>query len=81
MTGKQKVPKYSLLEYIEKYSANHHPKIPQDHYKRVFYENIDVLVPSVRERFDQHTFLAFEQLESLLLKALQSQDISKEHYL
>ena len=79
---KRKAPNYSILEYIEGYDTSnataHHPETPRDHYRGVFYESIDGLVSSVRERFDQPSFLVFEQLESLLLKALQGQDTSKE---
>ena len=79
---KRKAPNYSILEYIEGYHTSnataHHPETPRDHYRGVFYESIDGLVSSVRERFDQPAFLVFEQLESLLLKVLQGQDTSKE---
>ena len=41
-----------------------------------FYQAIDVLIFSVRDHFDQPSFLASEQLEPLLLKALKSEDTS-----
>lgn len=79
---KRIAPNYSILQYVEGYNTSsttaHHPETPRDHYRSVFYGSIDALVSSVRERFDQPSFLVFEQLESLLLKALQGQDISKE---
>ena len=57
-------------------SQGHHPNSPRDHYRRVFYNAVDVLLSSVRDRFDQPSFLVFEKLESLLVKALKGEDFS-----
>ena len=42
------------------------------------YQAIDVLIFPVRDHFDQLSFLVFEQLEALILKALKSEDASSE---
>ena len=42
------------------------------------YQAIDVLIFPVRDHFDQLSFLVFEQLEALLLKALKSEGASSE---
>ena len=81
LNQKRRAPNYSILQYVEGYNSaanSHHPETPRDHYRSVFYESIDVIVSSIRERFDQPCFQVFEQLESLLLKSLQGEDTNEE---
>ena len=78
---KRKEPKYSLLHYLEGYESRseaHHPTIPCDDYRKQFYQAIDVLISSVRDHFDQPSFLVFENLESLLIKTLKGEETSAE---
>ena len=78
---KRKEPKYSLLHYLEGYESRseaHHPTTPRDHYRKQFYQAIDVLISSVSDRFDQPSFLVFENLESLLIKILKGEETSAE---
>ena len=77
----RKYPKYSILHHVEGCQSNsqgHHPNSPRDHYRQEFYNAVDVLLSSVRDRFDQPSFLVFEKLESLLVKALKGEDCSCE---
>ena len=78
---KRKEPKYSLLHYLEgnkSESEAHHPTTPRDHYRKQFYQAFDVLISSVRDRFDQPSFFVFENLESLLIKTLKGEETSAE---
>ena len=78
---KRKEPNYSLLHYPEGYenrSEAHHPTTLRDHYRKQFYQTIDVLISSVRDRFNQPSFLVFENLESLLIKTLKGEETSAE---
>ena len=78
---KRKEPNYSLLHYPEGYenrSEAHHPTTLRDHYRKQFYQTIDVLISSVRDRFNQPSFLVFENLESLLIKTLKGEETSTE---
>ena len=78
---KREEPKYSLLNYLEGYESRseaHHPTTPRDHYRKQFYQAINVLISSVRDRFDQPSFSVFENLESLLIKTLKDEEISTE---
>ena len=78
---KRKEPKYSLLHYLEgneSRSEAHHPTTPRDHYRKQFYQAFDVLISSVRDRFDQPSFFVFENLESLLIKTLKGEETSAE---
>ena len=76
---KRKGPKYSLLHYLEgngSRSEAHHPTNPHDHHQKQFYQAFDVLISSVRDRFDQPSFFVFENLESLLIKTLKGEETS-----
>ena len=78
---KRKAPNYSILQYVEgcqSTASSHYSENPRDHYREFFYESIDALVSSVRERFEQPSFLAFEQFVSLLLKSIRGEDTSQE---
>ena len=78
---RRKKPRYSVLQYFEGCNSTaeaYYPDSPRDHFREQFYNAIDVLVFSVKERFDQPSFLVFEKLESLLLKALKGEDYSSE---
>ena len=78
---KRKEPNYSLLHYPEGYenrSEAHHPTTLRDPYRKQFYQTIDVLISSVRDRFNQPSFLVFENLESLLIKTLKGEETSAE---
>ena len=73
---KRKKPKYSLLHYLEGYESR--SEAPHDHYRKQFYQAIDVLISSVRDRFDRPSFLVFENLESLLIRTLKGEETSAE---
>ena len=66
------------LEGYESRSEAHHPTTSRDHYRKQFYQAIDVLISSVCDRFDQPSFLVFENLESLLIKTLKGEETSGE---
>ena len=70
-----------MLHYLEGYKSRseaHHPITPRDHSRKQFYQAIDVLISSVRDRFNQPSFLVFENLESLLIKTLKGEETSAE---
>ena len=74
----RKAPTYSILQHVEGYNSSetssHHPECPRDHHRVLFYEAVDALVSSVQERFNQPSFLIFEQLESLFIKTLKGEE-------
>ena len=78
---KRRAPNYSVLQYVEGYNAEggeYHPDSPRDHFRQIYLQAIDVLVTSIKDRFNQPSFLAYERLESFLLKGLRDEDISGE---
>ena len=38
----------------------------QDHYRRIYFETIDLLIDAIHERFQQRGYLILQQLESIL---------------
>lgn len=52
------------------------PETSEDLYHRVYFEALDSIIAAITERFDQPSFQVYMKLESLLLGAVSSQDIS-----
>ena len=78
---KRKYPNYSILQYVEGWQSkgqSHPPDSPRDHYRQEYYNAIDVLTSSVRDRFDQSSFLVFQNLESLMIKTIKGENFSCE---
>ena len=44
----------------------------------IYFESIDLMVNAIEQRFDQPSFAAYAKMGSLLVKALNSQDSSRE---
>lgn len=55
-----------------------HPSTPQDHFRRIYFESIDLLVTAIQERFNQPAFLIYQTLEDLLLKTVRGEDTLTE---
>ena len=70
---KRKRPNYgSLNDYfqVEGYSnsANtYHPTTPEQYFRQQYFENLDLIISSIKDRFNQPTFMAFLKIEELLL--------------
>ena len=56
----------------------YHPNTPRDHYRLIYYEALDSLITSLKERFNQPCFKASENVESLLPKSLSNESIANE---
>ena len=55
-----------------------YPTTPQDHYRRVYFEAIDLMVNAIDLRFNQASYRVYEKMESFLVKCLNCQDYSTE---
>ena len=78
---KRKAPNYSILQFIDGHSSEtpaHHPDTSRERYRAIYYEAIDSMVGSIKDRFKQPSFEVYEHLESLLLKSISSIDASKK---
>ena len=51
---------------------------PKDHYKRIYYEALDLIIMSITERFDQPGYALYSNLEQLLLKSVKHEDYEEE---
>ena len=54
------------------------PSTVEDHYRRIYFEALDLVLQSIKERFDQPGYRIYCKLECLLLKAAQNTDYSDE---
>lgn len=54
------------------------PASPKDHYRRIYYEALDLLVQGIQNRFDQPGYKVYCCLEELLMKAVKKEDYSGE---
>ena len=52
-----------------------YPAMTQD--RQIYFESIDLMFNAVQQRFDQPSFSVYAKMESLLVKALNSQDNSR----
>ena len=78
---KRRAPSYSILQFVEgSYQSEeaHHPSSPKENYRTIHYEALDCLINSLKERFTQPSFVAYDMLESFLLKSLDGEDIENE---
>ena len=59
-----------------------YPTTPQEHYRRIYFEAIDLMVNAIDNRFNQASFDVYAKMESLLVKCLNCQVYSTEsHFL
>ena len=50
----------------------------KEFYCRIYYEALDLIVESIRDRFDQPGYRVYQCLENLLLKAAKQEDFTEE---
>ena len=78
---KRKKPKYSILNCLDGCESSHesyHPESPSDHYKQIYIEALDIIISSIKDRFDEPGYKIFSNVEGLLLKAISKEDYSTE---
>ena len=49
------------------------PSMPKDHYRQVYFETLDTVIASIKERFDQPDFRKYQFLQELFLKVVRDQ--------
>ena len=54
------------------------PATTKDHYRRIFFEVLDLLIQAIADRFDQPGYRTYSSLQALLLKAAKKDDFSEE---
>ena len=51
---------------------------PKDHYRRIYFEGLDLLVQAIADRFDQPGYRTYLCLQELMLKAVKKEEFSNE---
>ena len=51
---------------------------PKDFYKQQYYECLDIITSTIKDRFDQPGYQTLQQLENLFIKAVKGEDYSAE---
>ena len=54
------------------------PSTPKDHYRQIYFETLDMVLASIKERFDQPDFRKYQSLQELFLKAVKGQHWNEE---
>ena len=73
---KRKILNYgSFNNYFqaEGYSNNantYHPTTPEQYLRQQYFENLDLIISSIKDRFNQAAFMAFLKIEELLLNTI-----------
>ena len=79
---KRKRPKYDILQFLEgnpRCSGEaYYPETAHAHFKAIYFEAIDVIVSSIKERFEQPAFKIFAEVEQLLLKSVSKKPAEEE---
>ena len=71
MKRKRKIPKYSILQYVdgqETTTEAYHPLTVEDEYRQIYFDALDHITNAIEERFDQPSFKTYANLEELLMK-------------
>ena len=70
----KKVP--SLLDYGS--ADTDFPAVPVDHYRRIYFEALDLITTCITSRFDQPGLRRYQNVQELLLKAATNVDCETE---
>lgn len=54
------------------------PSEPEDYYRRVYFEGLDLIVQAISDRFDQPGYCTYKNLQELILKAIRGDDFKSE---
>ena len=81
---KRKRPMYNILQYLEGYETKsakteaYYPETSYAHFKLVFFEAIEVLAGSIKERFAQPAFKFLSEVKQLLLNSIKKEPVNEE---
>ena len=56
-------------------SEGYHSNLPKDDFRVKYFEALDLIMVSIRTRFDQPSFIAFSNFESYLIQSVKSGEI------
>ena len=73
---KRRMP--SHLEVVS--SERFNPDSPKDSHKQQYYEYLDIITSTIKDRFDQPGYQTLQQLENLLIKAAKGDYSAEFHF-
>ena len=76
---KRKSPNYSTMRRVDgtaREAQDFHQTTCQDRYRVMYYNVLDTDVTSLKDRFNQSSFVVYKNIESLLLKTIKGEDTS-----
>ena len=68
----------ALQRYEIGTGESHFPEGVEECYRQIYFEVLDLAITCVKERFDQRGYCTYQVTESLLLKAVRSEDFTAE---
>ena len=80
----RKRPNYGSLDtyfQVEGYSNNantYYPTTPEEYFRQQYFENFDLIISSIKNRFNQPAFTAFLKMKQLLLNNIRSKNYEDE---
>ena len=71
---------YSILQFVEGHKSEepHQPETAHRYFKAICNEEIDIIINSIQDRFEQPGFKVFGQVEQLFWKSVDKEDHSDE---
>ena len=77
---KGKSPNYSTMLLVDGTTSKAQDFYPtcKDRYRVMYYNVLDTVATSLKDRFNQSSFVAYKNIESLLLKTIKTEDTSDE---
>ena len=82
---KRKRPNYrSIVDYMQidgydgKEDNAHHPSTPEEYFRGHYFDMLDLIITSIKDRFNQPAFVAFLNLEQLLLNIINESNYDSE---
>ena len=54
------------------------PSEPEDYYRRIYFEGLDLIVQAISDRFDQPGYHTYRHLQELIFKAIRREDFKSE---
>ena len=58
--------------------GSHFPATVEEHYRRYYFEVLDLAINSIKQRFDQSGYRMYQHLESLLLKTSNGENFDED---
>ena len=72
---------YTILQYVDGFQSTSDDaasSTPRDHYRKVYFEVVDVFISSLNERFEQETYKVYLSIENVLIRAINGKELPSD---